>query len=123
MKPSAKFNTGLIVEFVNASAHTQTHHQALLLLSFAAQLFPSYGLHNIMAIFTFMRTSVLRQDNAYSFQVIAKTLESVVPALIEASSRTSVEPVYADTLLKESEHRRLPVFDKLLSTLDPQVII
>ena len=83
-----------------------------------------------MAIFTFMGTSVLRQDDAYSFQVIAKTLESVVPALIEASSKTAVEPVvttvvhvFADALPEVPEHRRLPVFDKLLTTLDPQVII
>ena len=83
-----------------------------------------------MAIFTFMGTSVLCQDDAYSFQVIAKTLESVVPALIEASSKTAVEPVvttvvhvFADALPEVPEHRRLPVFDKLLTTLDPQVII
>lgn len=130
MKLAAEFNTGLIVQCVRVSANPQTHHQALLLLSLAAQLFPSHVLHNIMAIFTFMGTSVLRQDDAYSFQVIAKTLESVIPALIEASSRTAVEPavtavvhVFADALPEVPEHRRLPVFDKLLTTLDPQVYL
>ena len=127
---AAEFNTGLVVQCVRVSCNPQTHHQALLLLSLAAQLFPSHVLHNIMAIFTFMGTSVLRQDDAYSFQVIAKTLESVIPTLIEASSRTAVEPVvttvmhvFADALPDVPEHRRLPVFDKLLSTLDPAVYL
>ena len=83
-----------------------------------------------MAIFTFMGTSVLRQDDAYSFQVIAKTLESVIPTLIEASMKTAVEPVvttvmhvFADALPEVPEHRRIPVFDKLLSTLDPEIYL
>ena len=101
MKLASEFNTGLIVQCIRVSNNPQTHHQALLLLSLAAQLFPSHVLHNIMAIFTFMGTSVLRQDDAYSFQVIAKTLESVIPTLIEASMKTA-------------EHRRIPVFDKYL---------
>lgn len=83
-----------------------------------------------MAIFTFMGTSVLRQDDAYSFQVIAKTLESVIPTLIEASMKTAVEPVvttvihvFADALPEVPEHRRIPVFEKLLSTLDPEIYL
>lgn len=129
-KLASEFNTGLIVQCIRVSNNPQTHHQALLLLSLAAQLFPSHVLHNIMAIFTFMGTSVLRQDDAYSFQVIAKTLESVIPTLIEASKKTAVEPVvttvihvFADALPEVPEHRRIPVFDKLLTTLDPEVYL
>jgi hypothetical protein len=40
-------------------------------------------LHNVMPIFTFMGVSVLRQDDTYSFQVIKKTVEAVIPALIQ----------------------------------------
>lgn len=130
MKLASEFNTGLIVQCIRVSNNPQTHHQALLLLSLAAQLFPSHVLHNIMAIFTFMGTSVLRQDDAYSFQVIAKTLESVIPTLIEASMKTAVEPVvttvihvFADALPEVPEHRRIPVFDKLLTTLDPEIYL
>ena len=130
MKLASKFNTGLIVQCIRVSNNPQTHHQALLLLSLAAQLFPSHVLHNIMAIFTFMGSSVLRQDDAYSFQVIAKTLESVIPTLIEASKKTAVEPVvttvihvFADALPEVPEHRRIAVFDKLLTTLDPEVYL
>ena len=129
-KLAAEFNTSLIVQCIRVSNNPQTHHQALLLLSLAAQLFPSHVLHNIMAIFTFMGTSVLRQDDAYSFQVIAKTLESVIPTLIEASMNTAVEPVvttvihvFADALPEVPEHRRIPIFDKLLTTLNPEIYL
>lgn len=38
-----------------------------------------------MAIFTFMGSSILRQDDAYSFQVISKLVETIIPVLIEVS--------------------------------------
>ena len=40
-------------------------------------------LHNVMSIFTFMGASVVRQDDSYSFEVITKTLDTVIPALIQ----------------------------------------
>lgn len=40
-------------------------------------------LHNVMSIFTFMGASVVRQDDSYSFEVITKTLDTVIPALIK----------------------------------------
>lgn len=42
-------------------------------------------LHNIMPIFTFMGANVLRLDDAYSFRVIEKTMQTVVPALVQVS--------------------------------------
>ena len=36
-----------------------------------------------MTIFTFMGASVMRQDDSYSFEVITKTLDTVIPALIQ----------------------------------------
>ena len=92
---ASAFNTGLIVQCIRVSNNPQTHHQALLLLSLAAQLFPSHVLHNIMAIFTFMGTSVLRQDDAYSFQVrpvesfLVRFLSSFRPSSSSALSSCS----------------------------------
>ena len=40
-------------------------------------------LHNVMPIFTFMGASVVRKDDSYSFEVITKTLDTVIPALIQ----------------------------------------
>lgn len=40
-------------------------------------------LHNIMPIFTFMGANIMRLDDAYSFRVIDRTVQMVVPALIQ----------------------------------------
>jgi hypothetical protein len=53
-------------------------------------------LHNIMAIFTFMGTTVMRQDDNYSFHVIQQSLSTVIPPLVSSAAashanKTSVE--------------------------------
>lgn len=107
-----KFSVELVVQCIRASDVPQTHHHALLLLGSAATIFPvssthttwSYFhrggvkswllflfvlqekvLHNIMPIFTFMGANLLRLDDAYSFRVIDKTVQLVIPALIQVS--------------------------------------
>lgn len=38
-----------------------------------------------MPIFTFMGANVLRLDDTYTFQVINKTVQMVIPALIQVN--------------------------------------
>lgn len=73
-----KFNVELIVQCIRLSEMPQTHHHALLLLGTVAGIFPDKVLHNIMSIFTFMGANVMRLDDAYSFQVISKTVKMVI---------------------------------------------
>lgn len=49
-------------------------------------------LHNIMPIFTFMGANILRLDDAYSFRVIDKTVQMVIPALIQVSVHPDGSP-------------------------------
>lgn len=51
-------------------------------------LFQDKVLHNIMPIFTFMGANVLRLDDTYTFQVINKTVQMVIPALIQVNLST-----------------------------------
>uniref|UniRef100_A0A8C3JLC2 HEAT repeat-containing protein 1 n=1 Tax=Calidris pygmaea TaxID=425635 RepID=A0A8C3JLC2_9CHAR len=87
-------------------------------------------LHNIMPIFTFMGANVLRLDDTYTFQVINKTVQMVIPALIQAEdsdlseSSGSVEEVvikivrvFVDALPHVPEHRRLPILAQLITTV------
>lgn len=125
-----KFNVELIVQCVRTSEMPQTHHHALLLLGTAAGIFPDKVLHNIMPIFTFMGASVMRLDDSYSFQVISKTVQTVIPALIQAGEQNSNETkenvekvvekiihVFVDALPHVPEHRRLPILSQLLDTV------
>ncbi|XP_071318828.1 HEAT repeat-containing protein 1 isoform X2 [Trachinotus anak] len=127
-----KFSVELVVQCIRASDMPQTHHQALLLLGTVAAIFPEKVLHNIMPIFTFMGASIMRMDDAYSFRVIDKTVQMVVPALIKAHQLsdgqssahvhavvTRIMHVFADALPHVPDHRRLPVLVQLVTTLGP----
>uniref|UniRef100_A0A8C5CL96 HEAT repeat-containing protein 1 n=1 Tax=Gadus morhua TaxID=8049 RepID=A0A8C5CL96_GADMO len=123
-----KFNVELVVQCVRVSDMPQTHHHALLLLGTVASMFPEKVLHNIMPIFTFMGANIMRLDDSYSFQVINKTVQTVIPALIKVSgSETSnmdvvvikIVHVFVDALPHVPEHRRLPILSQLVTTLGP----
>uniref|UniRef100_A0A4W5MAZ5 HEAT repeat-containing protein 1 n=1 Tax=Hucho hucho TaxID=62062 RepID=A0A4W5MAZ5_9TELE len=127
-----KFNVELVVQCVRMSDMPQTHHHALLLLGSVAGLFPEKVLHNIMPIFTFMGANIMRLDDTYSFQVINKTVQTVIPALIKANEGgdgestahmeavvTRIVHVFADALPHVPEHRRLPILSQLMTTLGP----
>lgn len=44
-----------------------------------------------MPIFTFMGSNILRLDDAYSFRVINKTVQMVIPALIQVRQAGSAQ--------------------------------
>ncbi|KAJ8404760.1 hypothetical protein AAFF_G00331470 [Aldrovandia affinis] len=120
-----KFNVELVVQCVRGSNMPQTHHHALLLLGAVAGMFPEKVLHNIMPIFTFMGANIMRLDDTYSFQVINRTVQTVIPALIKAheggghmeSVVTRIVHVFVDALPHVPEHRRLPILSQLVGTL------
>ncbi|KAL1264047.1 hypothetical protein QQF64_004402 [Cirrhinus molitorella] len=127
-----KFNVELVVQCVRMSDMPQTHHHALLLLGALAGIYPEKVLHNIMPIFTFMGSNIMRLDDTYSFQVINKTVQAVIPALIKANEGGSgqseghmetvvshIVHVFVDALPHVPEHRRLPILSQLMSTLGP----
>ncbi|EFA00063.1 HEAT repeat-containing protein 1 homolog [Tribolium castaneum] len=114
------FNMELIVQCIRASQNPQTHYCALLVLAFSAELFPSQVLHHIMAIFTFMGSSVLRHEDAYSFQIITRIIDTVIPILVKDNNPETIARVlrvFVDALLDVPEHRRMPIYGHLLTKL------
>ncbi|XP_050461226.1 HEAT repeat-containing protein 1 [Cataglyphis hispanica] len=118
----ADVQIALITKCIRTSRNPQTHHHALLVL---VELLKNVDVHrallNIMPIFTFMGSTVMRQDDAYSIQIISKTLETVVPIVNAADNE-----IHACELLRTfivslphiPEHRRMPLFIKLLQLLE-----
>ncbi len=120
------FNVELIVNCIRTSSNSQTHHHALMLLAHCATFATNQVLHNIMAIFTFMGSSVLRQDDAFSFQIISNILETIVPLLViegtnkeefSFSSICAVLKVFAGSIPDIPDHRRVPLLVKLMKIL------
>lgn len=73
-----------IVSVIKSSNNPQTFQHALLLLSKIASIAPETVLHNVMPIFTFVGSTVLQRDDAFSFSVVEKVLQSIVPALVNS---------------------------------------
>lgn len=125
--PEQIFKIEPIVQCIRGTQNPQTHHHALRLLAHSAQMLPDQVLHNMMDIFTFMGSSVVRHDDAYSFQIITHIIEAIVPILTRLDGATSnakrnalvipVLKVFADIILDVPEHRRLPLYTKLMDTI------
>ncbi|ORX81097.1 ARM repeat-containing protein [Anaeromyces robustus] len=119
----------IIVNCIRVTDNPQTHNYALLLMAEIASIYPDRVLLNIMPVFTFMGANILRQDDNFSFHVIKQTLETIIPPLVEknAASATTKEEldvqmksvigVFIDALIHIPKHRRLRLFEILVSTL------
>lgn len=115
-------NTDLVIRCIKESENPQTHHHSLLLLAQLALMTPDQVLNDMMAIFTFVGTTLIRHEDSYSFQIISKIIENVVPTLaIGKRGGDDILPIlkiFASIVLKVPDHRRLMLYVKLLSTLD-----
>lgn len=129
--PHNVFDIDTVVESIRTSKNPQTHHLALLLLSYIAGVLPDQVLKKFMPIFTFMGNSILRLDDAYSLQIINKVVENVVPVILNASGSKSklsadsteanvveVLRVFTDAIMDIPDHRRIYLMEKLLTTLN-----
>lgn len=137
--PDKMFEIDLVVNCIRGTQNPQTHHHALQLLSYTASMIPELVLHHITEIFTFVGTSVVRRDDAYTYQIISNIIQSIIPTLIaskrsraggkkaddsgaeaQAAEQAAVVPilrVFADIVLDVPEHRRQRLYADLLGTL------
>lgn len=70
----------------------------------------------------------VRHDDVYSFQIITNIISSIIPTLTRVNENKSeaernelvvpVLKVFSDIILDVPEHRRLPLYTKLLDTLN-----
>ncbi|XP_052893441.1 HEAT repeat-containing protein 1 homolog [Anopheles moucheti] len=124
---ASMFQVERIVQCIRGTQNPQTHHHALLLLAHVARYVPDQVLHNMMEIFTFVGSSIVRQDDAYSFQIISKIIETIVPTIaLGGAAGTVTNPmeqiipilkIFSDIILDVPEHRRVLLYVKLLQTL------
>lgn len=113
--------TELVVKCIKESENPQTHHHALLLLAQLALMTPDQVLNDMMAIFTFVGTTLIRHEDSYSFQIISKIIENVVPTLTQGKQDNEdvipILKIFASIVVQVPYHRRLLLFKKLLLTL------
>lgn len=62
------------------------------LLILVCLLWQDVVLHHVMSIFTYMGANIMRQDDMYSFQIITKTLHTIVPEIVKVSKYKHSSP-------------------------------
>lgn len=116
----------LLVNCIQKSSSPVVQNAALLLIANLATIAPNLVLHSVMPIFTFMGSSVLRQNDDYSAHVVAQTVKDVVPPLIASLRKGQKNPISGATDILVSfttayehipTHRRLGLFLALVDTL------
>lgn len=60
-----------------------------------------------MPIFTFVGSSVLRMDDSYSFQIILKIIEAVIPILVKVSYLLFCLPIFDKLFAIENSWLRI----------------
>ncbi|KAI0063355.1 ARM repeat-containing protein [Artomyces pyxidatus] len=122
----------ILVDIIRVSENPQTFHQALLLVSSLARLAPESVLHNIMPVFTFMGSNVFHRDDTYSFRVIQKTINNIVPVMVSSlkakhsanldllSGSRNFLRIFTDAANHVPRHRRTHFFVHLIDVLGPE---
>ncbi|PIL25975.1 hypothetical protein GSI_11729 [Ganoderma sinense ZZ0214-1] len=120
-----------LVEILRTSDNPQTFHQACLLMATLARIAPDAVLHNVMPIFTFMGSNVFHRDDTYSFRVVQKTIDSIVPVMVaslKAQHGSGMDlyhaskeflRVFTNAANHVPRHRRVNFFSHLVDALGP----
>ena len=67
----------MLVDALRDTASVQTHNHVLELLGAIATVHPDLVLNNVMAVFTFMGSKTVRQDDNYTFAVLEQVRQRV----------------------------------------------
>ncbi|GJE92911.1 U3snoRNP10 and BP28CT domain-containing protein [Phanerochaete sordida] len=127
----ANVRLDVLVELIRVSENPQTFNQALLLMATLTRLAPDAVLRNVMPIFTFMGSNVFHRDDTYSFRVVQKTIDGIVPVMANslktshgdklalAIASRSFLRIFTDAANHIPRHRRTHFFAHLADVLGP----
>ncbi|CAF2088985.1 unnamed protein product [Rotaria magnacalcarata] len=118
------FNSEVVMECMRRTNDLHTTQQCLMLLSKGAQLFPEKLISMIMAMFAFVGDRLVRKDDLYSYQVMEKTIKTVIPSLYKEKNAEQRRPilakithVFVTSLAHLPAHRRQDIFRMLMESI------
>jgi len=126
---SESLGVEVLVKLIRSSSNPRTSQMALLFIGSLARLVPYAVLHNVMPIFTYVGSSDFQRDDAYSFAVVEKTVESTVPVIVQSMrAKTTSElslfiearpllRIFADMAQRLPKHRTLPFYVHLVTCM------
>ena len=116
----------MLVDCVKSASNIQVQQAALLLISSLATIAPELVLHGVMPVFTFMGSSFIRNDDEYSAHVVRRTIDSVVPRLVQSLQKGVGEPIsrvsqlllsFVTTYEHVPSQRRLQMFTSIATKI------
>jgi len=106
-----------VIQCLRTSKNPQTQNQAILLLASAAPKFPKKILGQIIPLFTFMGASTVRQDDNYTFYVLQKAIEQILPMLLaNGIDIVQVLKIFVNSLPNIPSPRRVVLFTIISKT-------
>lgn len=121
--------TELVIDCVRMAESPQVQSTALLLIAVLCKVVPARVLHNVMPIFTMMGVGIMRKDDEHSVYVIDRTIDLIIPPLIDSLRSERRDVVLGTSELLASfvaaydhipSHRRLSLLTKLIGKLGPK---
>lgn len=94
----AQFNIELLMQILQTKRETESEvettepkidnlnvqEHVLLLLSEIAGVFPDKVLEHVLIMFVFVGTKLARKDDSYSFQIINKIIQTILPSIVNS---------------------------------------
>ncbi|KAG8978867.1 snoRNA-binding rRNA-processing protein utp10, partial [Tulasnella sp. 427] len=130
--PTGVMRIDVLIDLIRASGNPQVFQQALLIISDVAKIDPESVIQSVMPVFTFMGSNVFHRDDSFSFRVVQKTIEGIVPVMVKSlkkqydnrlellvGSRDFLR-IFSDAAVHIPRHRRTFFFTHLVDVLGPR---
>ncbi|KAG8912993.1 snoRNA-binding rRNA-processing protein utp10, partial [Tulasnella sp. 417] len=106
--PPGVMRIDVLIDLIRASGNPQLFQQALLIISGIARIDPESVIQSVMPVFTFMGSNVFHRDDSFSFRVVQKTIEGIVPVMVKTLKKqheTRLDLLVLETSCEYSQTR------------------
>lgn len=113
------FDIALVTRCMRAVSNPQVHVQCLALVACVAPLLPDLIMRHVVDILSFIATAAMTQDDMATFDMLGKTIESIVPPMLRSSALGAAPLLRAllDGFHTIPRHRRLALFRTVVTTI------
>jgi hypothetical protein len=118
------FNIDLLIQILKYN-NINIQKEVLLLLSQCTELYTDKIFDNILTMFVFVGNKLARKDDAYSIDILNKTINTILPIVLKAKSNIDSQYVipkilqsFIVTIPHIPAHRKFTVFHELLNIID-----
>jgi hypothetical protein len=124
LKFDKSFNIDLLIQILKYN-NINIQKEVLLLLSQCTELYTDKIFDNILTMFVFVGNKLARKDDAYSIDILNKTINTILPIVLKTklnNDNRSVIPKilqsFIVTMPHIPAHRKFTVFHELLNIVD-----